>query len=184
MHPQSPLKENAKAAMPWEGLSAPPTVEYISIGKDADGSYSEKELRAVIDAAMYKDSQPIRLLIPCAKNWPSWDATVVLYAEEEEKRVVHIIFLQMTVREDHEIHSKGLNLVRDAIPAKGKLGDGLEIHYHYVLVLLVDDGSPKWRHVLLSSKDPRKDPSWSRDDLRQYVMFVHKKELYKTFSQD
>ena len=129
----------------------------------------------------------IRLHIPCAKNWLSWDATVVLYAEEEEKRVVHIIFLQMTVREDLQIHVKGLNLVRDAIPAKGKVGDGLEIQYHYVLFLLVDDGSPlqvpKWRHVLLNSKDLTKDTSWSRDELRRYVMFVHRKELYKTFSQ-
>jgi hypothetical protein len=67
IHPQSLLKENAKAAMPWESLGAQPTLEYISIGKDADGNYSEKELEVVIDAAMDKDSPPIHL-IPCAKN--------------------------------------------------------------------------------------------------------------------
>jgi hypothetical protein len=188
-HPQPPLKENAKVAMPWEGLGDQPTVQYISVGKDADGSYSEKELGAVIDAAMDKDSPAPRLLIPCAENWPSWDAAVVLYTEEEEKRVVHIIFLQTTVKEeDHEIYAKGLNQVRDAIPAKWKFDDGLDIHYHHVLVLLVDDGAldriPKRKHVLRSWTDPRKDPSWGPYNLRQYVMFVRTKELYRPLSQD
>ena len=187
------LEKNAKAAMPWEGLAAQPTLEYISIGKDADGSYSEKELGAVIDAAMDKDSPPIRL-ISCAKNWASWDTAVVLYAEEEGKRAVHIIFLQTTIRRhyghEHEIYAKGLNQVRDAIPAKWKTGDGLDIHYHYVLVLLVHDKAivrtPKWRPVLLSSKERKEDPSWSPDDLRQYVMFLraNMKELFKPLWQD
>jgi hypothetical protein len=37
---------------------------------------------------------------------------------------------------------------------------------------------PKWRPVLLNSKDPKKDPSWHRGNLRQYVMFVPMKELF------
>jgi hypothetical protein len=188
IHPQSPHKENARAVMPWEGLGAQPTVQYISTGGDADGSYSEREFRAVIDGAMDKDSPPLRFLIPCAENWPSWDAAIVLYADEEEKRVVHVIFLQTTITEDHEIYAQGLNQVRDATPAKWKLGDGLDIHYHYVLVLLVEDRAldqiPKRRDVLLSSKEPRKDPSWSSDDLRQYVMFVRMKDLRRPLSQD
>jgi hypothetical protein len=32
---------------------------------------------------------------------------------------------------------------------------------------------------LVSSTERRKDSSWSPDDLRQYVMFVTKKELFK-----
>jgi hypothetical protein len=187
IHPQSPLRENAKAAMPWEGLGRP-TVENISIGKDANGSYSGKELGAVIDAAMDKDSSLFCLLIPVAKNWPTWDAAVVLHAEEEGKRAVHVIFLQTTVDPDHKIYAKGLNLVRDAIPVNWKLGDGLDIYYHYVLALLVDDSTtlqiPRWRHVLLSSNGKKKDPSWSPDNLSQYAMFMHEKELFKPLSQD
>jgi hypothetical protein len=186
IHPRSPLRENAKVAMPWEGLGAQPTVESISTGKDANGSYSGKELGAVIDATMDKDSPPFRLLIPAAKNWPSWDAAVVLHVEEEGKRVVHIIFLQTTIDPNHEIYAKGLNLVRDAIPVNWELGDRL--YYHYVFVLLVDDGAtlhiPQWRQVLLSSKEKRKDPSWSPDNLSQYAMFIHEKELFKPLSQD
>jgi hypothetical protein len=64
---------------------------------------------------MGKDSPPFCLLIPAAKNWLSWDAAVVLYAEEEGKRAVHVIFLQTTIDPDHEIYTEGLNLVRDAI---------------------------------------------------------------------
>jgi len=175
-----------RATMPWEGLGAQPTLEYTSIGKDA-GSYS-KELGAVIDAVMDKDSPPIRL----AKNWASWDAAAVLYVEEEGRRAVHIILLETTIRRDrlmegHEIYAKGLNQVRDAIPAKWKHGDELDIHYHYVLVLLVSDNAywyiPKRRRVLLSSKERKEDPSWSPDDLRQYVMFVPMKVLFKPLIQ-
>jgi len=189
MHPLSPLKGSAEAAMPWKGLGQQPTLEYISLGKDANGSlYSKKELRAVVDAAMDRDSPPVRFLIPCAQNWASWDAAVILYAEEEGKRAVHIIFLQTTIRPDHDIYAKGLNELRDAIPAEWKCGEGPDVHYHYVLVLLVEDGSLaqilKWRHVLVSSKGREKDPEWRRDNLRQYVMFVPMKELLKPFSQD
>ena len=67
-HPLSPLNESA--AMPWKGLGQQPTLEYISVGKDADGSlYSKKELGAVMDAVMDRDSHPIHFLIPCAQNW-------------------------------------------------------------------------------------------------------------------
>jgi hypothetical protein len=38
MHPLSPL--NGSAAMPWKDLGQQPTLEYISVGKDADGSLS------------------------------------------------------------------------------------------------------------------------------------------------
>jgi hypothetical protein len=186
-HPQSPLKENAKVTMPWEGLCNQPTVQYILVGKDAHGSYFEKALGAVIDAAMDTDSLAPRLLIPCAENWPSWDAAVVLYTEEDDEGVIHIIFLQTMVEEDHKIYAEGLNQIRYAILTKWKLDGELDIRYHYVLVLLVDDGAldqiPKRKHVLRSSADPREDPSWG-PYLRQYVMFVRTKELYHPLSQD
>jgi hypothetical protein len=38
---------------------------------------------------------------------------------------------------------------------------------------------PKWRNVLISSTERKKDPLWSPNNLRQYVMFVTKKELFK-----
>jgi hypothetical protein len=147
--------------MPWNGIDQQPTLQYISLGTDADGSlYSKKELRAVMDAVMDRDSPPIRFLIPCAQNWASWDAAVILYAEEEGKRVVHVIFLQTTLKPDHKIYARGLNQLRDTISAKWTCSEGLEVRYHYVLVLLMKDGSlaqiPKWRHVLLSSNEQGK----------------------------
>jgi len=60
-------------------------------------------------------------------------------SEEEEKRAVHVIFLQTTIQPDDEICAKGLNQVRNAILAKWKRGEELDYHYHYVLVLLTDD---------------------------------------------
>jgi len=186
MRPLSPLRENVEAAMPWKGFGQQLMLKYISIGKDDDGSlYSKKELGAVIDAAIGKDSPPIRFLIPCAQNWASWDAAVILYSEKEGKRAVHVIFLQTTIQPDHEIYTRGLNQVRDPILAKWKRGDGLDVHYHYVLVLLTYEEEmwqiPKWRHVLLSSKERKRDPSWRPDNLRQYVMFVPMKELFKPY---
>jgi hypothetical protein len=75
-----------------------------------------------------------------------------------------------------------------SISAEWTCGEGLDVHYHYVLVLLVKDGSldqvPKWRDVLLSSKGEKKDPDWRRDNLRQYIMFVSAKELLTPLSQD
>ena len=38
MHLLSPLKGSAEAAMSWKGVGQQPTLEYISLGKDADGS--------------------------------------------------------------------------------------------------------------------------------------------------
>jgi hypothetical protein len=179
-HLQSPLAE--KATMPWEGLPQQPTLEYISIGKDTDGSL----FAAAIAAAMDNDSPLVRFLTPCAQNWATWDAAVIRYAEGNGKRAVHVIFLQTTINREHEIYAKGLNQVRDAVPVDM---DG-DIYYHHVLVLLVNDGSreqiPKWRHVLLSSTQRQKDVSWRLDNLRQYIMFVPMKELFKPIfvSQD
>jgi hypothetical protein len=89
---------------------------------------------------------------------------------------------------DHDILAKGLNQLRDAISAKWTCGEGLDVHYHYVIVLLVKDGAldhvPKWRDVLLSSKGGKKDPDWRRDNVRQYIMFVPAKELLTPLSQD
>jgi hypothetical protein len=130
-----------------------------------------------------EDSLPIRFIIPCSENWASWDAAVILYSEKEDKRVVHIVFLQLTLNQDHEIYAKGLNQVRDAIPEKWKSGEGegVDVHYHYVLVLLTQDETvlqiPKWRSVLLNSKGRKKDPSWGPEKLRQSVMFVPLSEL-------
>jgi hypothetical protein len=189
IHPLSPLNGSAEVAMPWKGLDQQPALGYISIGKDADGNlYSEMELRAVMDAVVDRDSPPIYFLIPCAQDWVNWGAAVVLSVEEEGKRAVHVIFFETTMKSDQDIYAKGLNQLRDAVPANWKLGDGLDIHYHYVLVLPGDDEAalymPKWRHVLLSSKGQRTDPSWSPDNLRQYVMFVRTKELRKPQWQD
>jgi hypothetical protein len=186
-HPQSPLTE--KATMPWEGLGQQPKLEYISIGKDTDGGlYCKKELTAVIAAATDNDSPLIRFLTPCAQNWATWDAAVIQYAEENGKRAVHVILLQTTVNQEHEIYAKGLNQVRDVVPEEWKCDRKVDVYYHYVLVLLVKYGSreqiPKWRHVLLDSKERKKDPSWRRNNLRQYAMFVRMKELFRPLSQD
>jgi hypothetical protein len=185
-----PLSPNAEAvAMPWHGLDRQPALERISVGKDANGnSYSKAELKAVIAGAMNNDSPPIRFLTPCAQNWPTCDAAVIRYAEENGKKAVHVIFLQTTIDPDHDILAKGLNQVRDAIPAEWKCGTELDVYYHYILVLLVEDGPrtriPKWRQVLLSSDQREKDPSWCLDNLRQYIMFVPMKELFKPSWQD
>jgi hypothetical protein len=184
MHSLSRL--NGSAAMPWKDLGQQPTLEYISVGKDADGSlYSKKELRAVMDAAMDKDSPPIHVLIPCAQNWASWDAAVIIRAEGIGKGAVHVISLQTTLSIDHEIQAKGLNQLRDAISAEWTCGEGVDVHYHSVLVRLFEDGLlnwvPEWRDSLVSSKGGKKDPDWRRDNLTQYIMFVSAKELLTPF---
>ena len=172
--------------MPWHGLDRQPALERISVGKDANGnSYSKAELKAVIAGAMDNDSPPIRFLTPCTQNWPTWDAAVIRYAEENGKKAVHVIFLQTTIDPNHDILAKGLNRVRDAIPVDGT---GPDVCYHYVLVLLVEDESaaqiPKWRDVLVSSKQRQKDLSWRPDNLRQYIMFIRMKGLFKQLLQD
>lgn len=49
--------------MPWKDIGQQPTLQWISIGKDIDGDlYSKKEIRAVIEMVINKDSQPIKLL--------------------------------------------------------------------------------------------------------------------------
>ena len=186
-HPQSSLTE--KATMPWEDLDQPLTLEYIFIGKDTDGSlYSKKELTAVIGAATDNDFPLLHFLTPCTQNWATWDAAVIRYAEENGKRVVHVVLLQTTVNREHGIYAKGLNQIRDVVPTEWKCGREVDVYYHYVLVLLVKDGSweqiPKWNHVLVDSKQREKDPSWHRNNLRQYTMFVRMKELFKPLSQD
>src|SRR5271163_749744 len=133
MRPDSPL--NQSTPMPWDGLDGPPKIECISKGKDADKiSYWEKELKAVIVAAMDNDPPPIRFLTPEAKNWATWDAALIRYAEENGTRVVHMCFFQTTTDPQHDILAKGLSQVRDAIPAEYK--SVLKVYYHYILVLL------------------------------------------------
>ena len=172
--------------MPWDGLDRQPALERISIGKDANGnSYSKAELEAVIAGAMDNDSPPIRFLTPYAQNWPTWDAAVIRYAEEYGKKAVHVIFLQTTVDPNHDILAKRLDYVRYAIPA---YGTEPEVFYHYVLVLLVEDESPvqipKWRDVLVDSKQRQKDASWRPYNLRQYIMFIRMKGQFKQLLED
>ena len=82
----------------------------------------------------------------------------------------------------HNILAKGLNQVRDAIGIPERRVD---IQYHYVIVLLTDvDGTdglkiPVWRPVLSNSKDRKKDDSWGKDKLKEYVMFVPRTALCK-----
>jgi hypothetical protein len=176
----SPVAE--EAAMPWKGLGQQPTLQMISIGKDTSGSlYSKKELKAVMDAVMDKGSLPIYFVVPRAKNWASWDAALFLRSEKEEEKEVHIVLLQLTLDPNHKIYAKGLNQVRDAAGKNEEGGEGPSVHYHYVVVLLVEDEQkqqiPKWRHVLIDSKGRQEDTSWRRDNLRQYIMFVPFKEL-------
>jgi hypothetical protein len=179
VHPLSPLGEQAKAAMPWMGIGQQPKLAMISVGKDSDGSlYSKKELRLAIDEVMDKNSPPIRFLIPLAQNWASWDAALFLRSRNKKKRrELHIVFLQTTLQEDHDIVAKGLNQVKAAVPER------LSVHYHYVLVLLINDEPtlqiPKWRHVLLDSKGRKKDKLWNRGNLKQYIMYVPMEELLK-----
>ena len=181
MHPKTYRSKSVEAAMPWKGLCQQPIVNYISLGKGADGNlHSKEDLRAAMEAVMGKDASQIHFLIPCAENWATWDAAIFLYSETGEKRVVHFILLQTTTQASHSIYARGLDMVRDVIPEKWK-DEGIDVQFHYILVLLTGDGSlmqiPKRKHVLLSSNDEEKDPSWSRKNLRQYVMFVPLKEL-------
>jgi hypothetical protein len=183
-HPRSPSVENT-AVMPWTNLhekAEEANVDYISIGNDNDGvPYSDDELMTVINKIVGRDPPQFRILVPVAKNWPTWDAAIVLSAKEGETNAIHVIFLQTTTDSTHAIVAKGLNAIRNVAPA------GHSIHYHYVLVLLTDDSEPtvqipKWRDVKLSSKG-QKDPTWTLDNLKQYVMFVPMKELLKSRSQ-
>ena len=68
-HPQSQLGEQAKAAMPWNGISQQPDLAMLSVGKGSDGSlYSKRELRLAINRVMDEGSPPICFLIPLPKN--------------------------------------------------------------------------------------------------------------------
>ena len=88
----------------------------------------------------------------------------------------------MTIQPEHKIIATGLDAVRNVVPK------GFNVHYHFVLVLLIYDEAksqiPQWRHVLRGSKDQTKVKSWNRGNLRQYVMFVPKEELLKPLSKD
>jgi len=130
-----------------------------------------------MERTMDKDPPVIYFLIPCSQNPESWDA-VIVSSEKEERRAVHVVFLKTMTQPEHTQHqiiAKGLNQVRDAVPKTWDC-EGRNVHYHYVLVLLTHDNEesdiPQWRHVLISSKEQKKDPSWHRDNLRQYIMFV------------
>jgi hypothetical protein len=190
-HPESRLA-NA-AVMPWNGLRQQPKLEWISVGKDADGSlYSKRELQGAITSVIAETtrfSPSIRFLIPCAQNWASWDAAVVVgksWGTIFINKTVDVVFLQLTVDPKHNILAKGLNQVRDAIEdAIGIRQKGVYIQYHYVIVLLTDaDGTdglkiPVWRSVLSNSKDREKDDSWGKDRLKEYIMFVPRTALCK-----
>ena len=181
-YPLSLLGEQAKAAMPWKGIGQQPKLAMISVGKDSNGSlYSKKELRLAINGVMDENSPPIRFLIPLAQNWASWDATLLLRSGTKKEKELHIVFLQTTLQEGHDIVAKGLNQVKAAVP------EGLSVHYHYVLVLLIYDKPtsqiPKWRHVLLDSKGRKKDELWDQGNLKQYIMYVPMKELLKRSSE-
>jgi hypothetical protein len=172
VHPLSPLGGKAKAAMPWKDIDQQPKL--ASVGKGSDGSlYSKKELRLAIDEVMDKNSPPIRFLIPLAQNWASWDAA--LFLRTQKKRELHIVFFQTTLQGNHDIVAKGLNQVKAAVPKR------FNVHYHYVLVLLIHDKPtlqiPKWRHVLIDSKGRKKDKLWNQGNLKQYIMYVPMNEL-------
>jgi hypothetical protein len=180
VHPLSPLGEKAKAAMPWKDIDQQPKLAMISVGKGSDGTlYSKKELRLAIDEVMDKNSPPIRFLIPLAQNWASWDAA--LFLRTKKKRELHIVFLQTSLQENHDFVAKGLNQVKAAVPKR------FNVHYHYVLVLLIHDKPtlqiPKWRHVLLDSKGRKKDKLWNQGNLKQYIMYVPMNELLKLSSK-
>jgi hypothetical protein len=50
-----------------------------------------------------------------------------------------------------------MNHVRDVLPEKWKRDEGLNVYYHYVLVLLIEGEErlqiPKWKHILIDSKN-------------------------------
>ena len=108
-----------------------------------------------------------------------------MYSEEE--RAIHVVFLQLTTDPAHDIYIKGLNQVRDVLSTKWKRDKGLDGYYHYVLVLLIQDEErsqiPRWKHVLVNSKDRKKDTTWHPNNLWQYVMFVPMKEPFKPSSE-
>jgi hypothetical protein len=172
--------------MPWAKLHGKVIngdVKYISTGNDIDKvKYSEKEFKKVVEEVMNGNPPRFRILFPCAKNWPTWDAAIVLSAREEEKTAIHVIFLQTTTDPQHPIVSKGLNAIKDAAV-------GHQTYYHYVLVLLTNDHDPtdqkipKWRDVTSSLKG-EKDKFWTQKELKQYVMFVPMKQLFKPRSED
>ena len=186
-HPRS--ASSNIAIMPWNGLRQRSTPNWISIGKDTDGSlYSKKELRAAIEAVILKPGDPptIRFLIPCGENWASWDAALFIGERREDGLDVNIVFLQLTVDPNHTILAKGLNQVRDAIPQNL---NGVQVRYHYVLVLLTQhdhtDGLkiPLLRPVLKNSRNRETDDSWDMNTLIQYIMFVPRTALAKLSSE-
>ena len=177
------------AIMPWNGLRQQSTPNWISIGKDTDGSlYSKKELRAAIEAVILKPGDPptIRFLIPCGENWASWDAALFIGERREDGLDVNIVFLQLTVDPNHTILAKGLNQVRDAIPQNL---NGVRVRYHYILVLLTQydqtDGLkiPLQRPVLKNSRNRERDDTWDMNTLTQYIMFVPRTALAKLSSE-
>ena len=175
-YPQSQLGEQAKATMPWNDIGQQPDLAMLSVGKGSDGSlYSKRELELAIDRVMNEDFAPICFLIPLPKNWARWDAALFLRSRTAGNSELHVVFLQLTLHEDHDIVAKGLNQVKAAVPRR------LKVHYHYVLVLLIEDEPksqiPKWKHVLQDSKGRKKDNSWNQDNLKQYVMYVPVEEL-------
>jgi len=192
-HSQSPLADDAIAAMPWTGLGEQPKLDRVSVGKDAGGLYAPKEFEKLMDELMDINKGPIRFVIPRHENWASWDAAVFLRTKVTkpkkkrgkkgkkgnsgvQKTEVDIVFLQLTTQEDHKIVAKGLNQVRDVMPKN----ESLTIRYHFVIVLLIESEPesqiPKWRRVLVSNGGEA-DKTWNENNLRQYIMYVPMKEL-------
>jgi hypothetical protein len=168
-HHQSPSVKPTE--MPWHGMGVAFKQEYvnrISKGNDDDKiAHSKRELLAVINAVNDSEFQSFRILFPCSETWATWDAAIVLSKSRGE---IHVIFLQTTTDPKHSLLSKGLNAVRDVAPPQSL------IYYHYILVLLLDERDkniqiPNWRNVKSTAKGGQ-DKTWTKDNLRQYVMHV------------
>jgi hypothetical protein len=69
----------------------------------------------ILHSPGYGDSPSIRFLIPCTQNWASWDAALIIGRKEQKE--LHVVFLQLALDPEQKIFSKGLNHVRNALPA-------------------------------------------------------------------
>jgi len=170
LHPNSPhVKE---ADMPWKDFDQQPKLNPVSL--HCISNIAKGELKVAIDTVMgQQESKRIVLVVPRARNWPTWDAAFFIRSNETE---VHFVFLQMTTYAEHTLIATGLNLVRDLVSKNENSGKGLpgfagpamappntpSVHYHYVLCLLVDElneptaNIPSWKKVSGPSKKGEK----------------------------